>query len=174
PAGAGHARDAFDVVVRKEHVAGMDRSCNDRHAPQAVGNGPEEVPKPMGSQPARGPRVKRSRPGLPEPAPRREAHCTTNVIRMLTRHSVTLPSPSVTTLTSLTQAPWMPLTVSDVFFRPDLTASSTLVFDDELISMTLATDMVCLPWLRGCAVRGTRRLGAWMLRMRNPSASIRP
>src|SRR5690606_1886112 len=73
------------------------------------------------------------------------AHSTTKVTRMFTRHSITLPSRSVTTLVSLIQAPWMFLTLSAVFFSPDLTASSTLVLDDELISMTLATAMVASP-----------------------------
>ena len=66
---------------------------------------------------------------------------TTNDTFMLTRHSVTLPLSSVTTLISLTQAPLMFLTDSAHFFRPCLTASSMLVLDAALSSMILATDM---------------------------------
>src|SRR3990167_80871 len=66
---------------------------------------------------------------------------TMKVTRKLTRHSLTTPSGPVTTLISLTQAPWMFFTVSEHFFRPDCTASSMDLVDDELISMILATDM---------------------------------
>lgn len=60
---------------------------------------------------------------------------------MFTRHSVTLPWSSVTTLVSLIHAPLMFLTDSAHFFNPLRTASSTLVLDEALTSMILATDM---------------------------------
>ena len=52
-----------------------------------------------------------------------------------------LPSLPHTTLISFTHAPWMPLTDSAALDRPRLTASSTLVEEEALSSMTLATDM---------------------------------
>src|SRR5574337_682915 len=60
---------------------------------------------------------------------------------MFTRHSVIVPSSLVTALISLTQALLMFFTDSAAFFRPPCTASSTLLLDEALISMTLATDM---------------------------------
>ena len=71
-----------------------------------------------------------------------------------------LPSPSVTTLVSLIHAPWMPLTVSDTFFSPLRTASSTLVLEDALISMILATDMGTLRLPAGHSAAPTMGAGA--------------
>src|SRR4249919_1333404 len=86
------------------------------------------------------------------PGPR--GHCTMKVTRRLTRHSATLPASSVTTLISLTHAPWMFFTDSAHFFRPAFTASSMLVFDAALSSMILATDMaVLLDDRRGAGMR---------------------
>src|SRR5690606_3028236 len=76
-------------------------------------------------------------------------YSTTKLIRRLTRHSATLPASSVTTLISLTQAPLIPFTDSAHFFRPCFTASSMLVFDEALSSMTLATDIGDSSWLDG-------------------------
>jgi len=82
--------------------------------------------------------------GCPEQPP-----STRKVTRRFPRHSVISPLPSVTTLVSLIQAPWMPLTVPDTFFNPLRTASSTLLGEDALISMTLATDMAGTPSVAG-------------------------
>lgn len=60
---------------------------------------------------------------------------------MFTRHSVTLPWSSVTTLVSLTQAPLMFFTDSAHFFNPVRTASSMPVGEEALTSMILATVM---------------------------------
>lgn len=74
---------------------------------------------------------------------------TTKLTRKLTRHSVTLPSSSVTTLMSFTQAPLMFLTLLATFFKPPCTASSIPFLDDEEISMTLVTvAMTCSRCLR--------------------------
>src|SRR5690554_2167679 len=75
--------------------------------------------------------------------PRNEpgAYSTRNDTRRFTRHSVTLPPPSVTTLVSFTHAPLMFFTVSAHLARPLRTASSTLVGEDALTSMTFTTDM---------------------------------
>src|SRR5687768_3942682 len=94
-----------------------------------------------------------------------QIYFTRKVSFRLTRHSVTLPSPSVTTLISLTQAPWMFFTVSDAFFSPTLTASSMLLFDAALISMILATDMD-VPSRDDGRAAGGRRLRRGSLRLR--------
>lgn len=73
------------------------------------------------------------------------SHWTRKVTRMLTRHSVISPLASVCTLISLTQAPCTPLTVLATFFSPLRTASSTLVADEALTSITFATDIGCTP-----------------------------
>src|SRR3546814_10823170 len=84
----------------------------------------------------------------PMPAPERSLHPTTKVIRRFTRHSVMSPVSLVTALISFTHTPLMPFTVSDVFFRPWRTASSTLFSEDALTSMTLATVIGLLQWGR--------------------------
>lgn len=58
---------------------------------------------------------------------------------MCTRHSVTVPSSSVTTLMSFTQAPLMFFTLLETFFRPPCTASSMPFFEDAEISIVFAT-----------------------------------
>src|SRR3546814_10280295 len=58
------------------------------------------------------------------------------------------PVSLVTALISFTHTPLMPFTVSDVFFRPWRTASSTLFSEDALTSMTLATVIALLQWGR--------------------------
>src|SRR5690606_5224332 len=77
-------------------------------------------------------------PGRGPPA----AQSTTKLTRRLTRHSVTSPPSPQTTLISFTQAPLMFLTDSDALARPCLTASSMLLGEEALSSMTLATDMM--------------------------------
>src|SRR5690606_30501002 len=93
-------------------------------------------------------------------------HSTTKVMRRFTRHSVISPSGPVITLISLTHAPWMFLTVPAVFFSPERTASSTLVLDEDVISMTLAMAMADLPCVAG-KIAGPARL-------RRPALTQRP
>src|SRR5690606_21404130 len=93
-------------------------------------------------------------------------HSTTKVMRGFTRHSVISPSGPVITLISLTHAPWMFLTVPAVFFSPERTASSTLVLDEDVISMTLAMAMADLPCVAG-KIAGPARL-------RRPALTQRP
>src|SRR4249919_3027607 len=71
---------------------------------------------------------------------------TMKLTRILTRHSVILPSSSVSTLMSLTQAPRMFLTLLAAFFKPCCTASSMPLFEAEEISITFDTvpDMAAL------------------------------
>src|SRR5690606_25277431 len=90
---------------------------------------------------------------------------TTKVTRMFTRHSAIPPSGDVTTLVSLIQAPWMFLMVSAALARPVRTASSTLVGDEALSSMILATAMDFLHWCDANG-RGCNRLHLHPLRQR--------
>src|SRR6478735_8659663 len=76
---------------------------------------------------------------------------TMKLTRMSTRHSVIVPSSSVITLMSLIQAPLMPLTLFETFFRPCCTASSKPFFEAELISMTFATVLMLDSMGRGAA-----------------------
>src|SRR5690606_11788707 len=85
--------------------------------------------------------------------------------RMLTRHSAIPPSGDVTTLVSLIQAPWMFLMVSAALARPVRTASSTLVGDEALSSMIMATAMDFLHWCDANG-RGCNRLHLHPLRQR--------
>src|SRR5690606_7654542 len=88
---------------------------------------------------------------------------TMKLMRMLTRHSVTLPSAPVETLISLTQAPLMFFTVLETLCRPCCTASSMPFGDELLSSMTLATDMTHSLCLRrghySTGPRGRRQRG---------------
>jgi len=69
---------------------------------------------------------------------------TTKLTRMFTRHSVTVPASSVTTLMSLTQAPLMFLTLLATFLRPPCTASSMLFLEEDETSITLVTVAVAM------------------------------
>src|SRR3546814_11213152 len=95
----------------------------------------------------------------PMPAPERSRHPTTKVIRRFTRHSVMSPVSLVTALISFTHTPLMPFTVSDVFFRPWRTASSTLFSEDALTSLTLAPVIALLQWGRPPGRTGQARPG---------------
>src|SRR5690606_33505381 len=70
-------------------------------------------------------------------------HLTMKVIDRITRHSLILPSLTVT-LVSLTHAPSILLTVSDALAMPLETASSKPVVELEITSITLAIAIVLL------------------------------
>src|SRR5688572_13075783 len=94
------------------------------------------------------------RRGARKPA---DAQSTMKLMRRFTRHSVMVPSGPHLTLVSLIQAPLMFLTVSAHLRRPDCTASSTLLVDEELSSMILATAMGRLRQVDGAATVRSRR-----------------
>src|SRR6476619_7707665 len=94
---------------------------------------------------------------------RRPRQSRTNVTRSVTRYAVIFP-PSTSTFCSATHAPLMFRRDSPLFSIPTRTASSKLVGETAVSSMTFATDIAYLLLVSSCSESGPYRWADMFLR----------